>query len=218
MELPYRVSEWDSYAESHLSVLPSLQLTVYKTVAQYMTGNVADFGCGTARITPFLADKADVRSYTGVDYAADMVAKARWLISQLSNKHFNVLHDKIEAVTSVGFDSALSINSYYTWSDPVRILQHIHALLKPGASFILVTPNKHLNMQQLAQEADKELLGHPHYAAFREKNLAFAGNEKALFVDMDTLVQQLHQAHFKLMSCHQQFYLGGLNFVHVQKA
>lgn len=218
MQVPYQIAEWDSYAESHLSVLPSIQLEVYKSVAEHMHGRVADFGCGTARITPFLADKSDVKSYIGVDYAADMAQKAQWLIAQLSNKNFKVLHHKIEETPLQTFDSALSINSYYTWPDPLLVLKHIQQLLAPNAAFLLVTPNKQLNMQQLAQEADKELLGHPHYPAFRQKNLALAGNEKALFVDMDELVEQLKAAQFKLIACHQHFYLGGLNFVHVVKA
>lgn len=214
----YNISEWESYAVSHLSVLPSLQLDMYKTVARYMQGNVADFGCGTARITPFLADKADVTGYTGVDYSSEMVDKARWLMGQLACDNFQVLHARIESVEGDKFDSALSVNSYYTWSDPLAILSHINSLLQPSASFILATPNKTLDMQKLAKEADKELLGHPHYPAFRQKNLELAGNEKAAFVDMDTLIQQLSATGFRLVSCHQDFYLGGLNFIHALKA
>lgn len=213
----YNVSEWESYAASHLSVLPSLQLEMYKTVARYMHGNVADFGCGTARIAPFLADKAEVSHYTGVDYASEMVGKAHWLLEHLARDNFQVLHARIETVDAEPFDSALSVNSYYTWSDPLGILSHINRLLRPGASFILATPNKTLDMRKLAKEADKELLGHPHYPAFRQKNLELAGNEQAAFVEMDTLVQQLSHTGFSLVSCHQDFYLGGLNFIHVRK-
>ncbi len=218
MTVLYKMSAWDSYAASHLSVLPSSQLEVYKTVARYLHGNVADFGCGTARITPFLADKEDVTGYTGIDYSQDMVDKASWLVGQLNASHFTICHTKIEEVEGYVFDSALSINSYYSWSEPLVILSHINNLLRPGALFILVTPNKTLDMQKLAKEADKELLGHPHYPAFRQKNLALAGNEQAAFVDMDVLIQQLSATGFKLVSCHQDFYLGGLNFIHALKA
>ncbi|MEZ5452572.1 MAG: class I SAM-dependent methyltransferase [Thiothrix sp.] len=218
MTILYKISDWDSYAESHLSVLPSVQLEVYRTVARYMRGKVADFGCGTARITPFLVGREGVSGYVGVDYAQDMVAKADWLLEQLGAKDFSVLYAKIEEVSGYVFDSALSINSYYTWPDPLVVLSHISSLLKPGAPFILVTPNPTLDMRKLAQEADKELLGHPHYPAFRQKNLELAGNEKAVFVGMDTLVRQLQASGFRLVSCHQDFYLGGLNFIHAEKA
>lgn len=213
----YKISEWESYAASHLSVLPSLQLEMYKAVAHYLHGHVADFGCGTARIAPFLADKAEVTAYTGVDYASEMVGKARWVMQQLERDRFEVLHERIEGVEGYVFDSALSVNSYYTWGETLATLQHISSLLKPSAPFILVTPNKTLDMRKLAREADKELLGHPHYPAFRQKNLELAGNEQAAFVDMDTLVQQLHTSGFRLVSCHQDFYLGGLNFIHAEK-
>lgn len=213
----YKLSEWESYAASHLSVLPSLQLAVYKAVAEFMHGHVADFGCGTARIAPFLADKAGVSGYTGVDYSSEMVDKARWVTQQLERDSFHVLHERIEQVEGYTFDSALSVNSYYTWGEPLATLQHIGSLLQPTAPFVLVTPNQTLDMRKLAKEADKELLGHPHYPAFRQKNLELAGNEKAAFVDMDTLVQQLHASGFRLVSCHQDFYLGGLNFIHAEK-
>lgn len=214
----YKMSAWDSYAASHLSVLPSLQLAVYKAVAPYMHGHVADFGCGTARITPFLAGREDVSSYTGVDYSPDMVDKANWLVGQLNAAHFSIRHARIEEVKGEMFDAALSVNSYYTWGEPLEVLAHIQGLLHPGGPFVLVTPNKSLDMRKLAQEADKELLGHPHYPAFREKNLELAGNEKAAFVDMDTLVRQLSATGFRLVACHQDFYLGGLNFIHAEKA
>lgn len=217
MTAPYKMSEWESYAASHLSVLPSLQLAVYQAVAQHMRGQVADFGCGTARIAPFLADKAEVSGYTGVDYSSEMVGKARWVMQQLERDSFKVLHERIEQVDGYAFDAALSVNSYYTWSEPLATLAHISSLLQPAAPFILVTPNQTLDMRKLAKEADKELLGHPHYPAFRQKNLELAGNEKAAFVDMDTLVQQLHASGFRLVSCHQDFYLGGLNFIHAEK-
>lgn len=73
-----------AYTESHLSVLPSVQLDMYKFVATYQTGNVADFGCGTARITPFLMGMNDITHYMGVDYSEDMVKKSRGLIDQLA--------------------------------------------------------------------------------------------------------------------------------------
>lgn len=216
MTAPYLQSEWNDYAESHLSVLPSLQLNMYKSVAACLTGNVADFGCGTARITPFLADKENVSAYIGVDYSEDMVKKACWLIDQLSVDNYHIKYSKIENVECGGFDSALSINSYYTWDDSSQMLAHIHTLLKPNASFILVTPNRKMDMEKLAKEADKELIGHPHYPIFRKTNLQLAGNEQALFVEMNNLIQQVTSVGFQVVSCHQEFYLGGLNFLHLK--
>ena len=216
MTAPYLQSEWNDYAESHLSVLPSLQLNVYKKVASYLTGNIADFGCGTARITPFLTEMEEVTHYTGVDYSSDMVKKARWLIEQLSVDNYQIQQAKIEELQKDNFDSALSINSYYTWDQPLKILSHIHSLLKPSASFLLVTPNPKMDMEKLAKEADKELLGHPHYPIFRKKNLELAGNEEALFVEMSELIQQVTSVGFRVVSCHQDFYLGGLNFLHLK--
>ena len=216
MTAPYLQSEWNDYADTHLSVLPSLQLTMYKAVSKHLTGRVADFGCGTARITPFLTENEHVSGYLGVDYSENMVKNARWLIDQLNVDNYQIKHSKIEDINDNSFDSALSINSYYTWDDPSKILAHIRASLKPAASFILVTPNKKMDMEKLAKEADKELIGHPHYPIFRQKNLQLAGNEKALFVEMGDLIKQVSSVGFQVVSCHQDFYLGGLNFLHLE--
>lgn len=217
MTAPYLESEWNDYAESHLSVLSSFQLSVYKEVANYLTGSVADFGCGTARITTFLTDIKAVTHYTGIDNSPNMIKKARWLIDQLSVDTYQIKQTKIEKLQEGNFDSALSINSYYTWDDPVKILAHLYSLLKSDALFILVTPNPKIDMEKLAKEADKELLGHPHYPIFRKKNLELVSNKKAFFIEMNELIQQVNIVGFQVISCHQNFYFGGLNCLHLKK-
>ncbi|MEZ5480476.1 MAG: class I SAM-dependent methyltransferase [Thiolinea sp.] len=213
----YQETVWNNYAETHLSVLPSVQLEVYRSVARHLEGKVADFGCGTARIAPFLNDKPEVTAYTGIDYSADMVDKARWLLAQLPQPHWKILHGRIEEVQGELFTCGVSINSYYSWDDPVGTLQQIYRLLVPSSPFILVTPNPSLDMEKLAREADKELLGHPHYPMFKAHNLSLAGNERALFIPMSRLVQQVVEVGFKVTACHQEFYQGGLNFLRLER-
>lgn len=213
----YQEKTWNTYAETHASVLPSVQLEVYRTVAQMLEGNVVDFGCGTARIAPFLAGNEAVTGYTGVDYSKDMVEKARWILSQLPQENWKILHNKIEAVHNEQFTGGVSINSYYSWDDPLKTLSAIYKLLAPSSVFILITPNPSLDMEKLAREADKELLAHPHYAMFKTQNIQLAGNTKALFIPMSQLVKQVIDAGFKVTACHQAFYMGGLNFLRLEK-
>lgn len=216
MNQTYQQNEWDEYAQAHLAVMTSFQLEVYKDVSCKMKGNVADFGCGTAKIAPFLTDKAFVKSYTGIDYAPEMVSQAQRLLNQLQTSHYQIKQNKIENIVDTSFDSGLSINSYYSWDEPEQILAHINKLLKPSAPFILVTPNKTLDMEKLLKETDKELCSHPGYAKFRATNMELAGNENALFLDMDELIGQARNAGFKVISCHQDYFMGGLNFLHLK--
>lgn len=217
MNQAYQQNEWDEYAQAHLAVMTSFQLQVYKDVSRKMKGNVADFGCGTAKIAPFLSNKTFVKSYTGIDYSPEMVSQAQRLLSKLKGMRYQIKQDKIENITDTCFDSGLSINSYYSWDEPAPILTHIHKLLKPDAPFIMVTPNKNLDMKKLLKETDKELEFHPGYAKFKAANMKLAGNERALFIEMDKLVDQLRKAGFKLVSCHQDYFMGGLNYIHLKK-
>ncbi|MGB0849230.1 MAG: class I SAM-dependent methyltransferase [Thiolinea sp.] len=217
MTIAYQETIWNNYAETHASVLPSVQLEVYRTVAQMLAGNVADFGCGTARIAPFLAGNPAVNRYVGIDYSQEMVEKARWILTQLSQENWKVIHHKIEDVQREQFTCGVSINSYYSWDDPVKTLSAIYRLLAPSSTFILVTPNPSLDMEKLAVEADKELLAHPHYPMFKAQNLNLAGNTQAMFIPMSQLVKQVIEVGFKVTACHQEFYLGGLNFLRLEK-
>jgi SAM-dependent methyltransferase len=217
MKQIYQEQVWNNYAETHLSVLPSLQTTVYRYIADLAEGHIVDFGCGTARFAAFLNGNENVKSYTGIDYSLDMVEKARWLLEQLPYTDWKILHDCIENISKEQFTCGVSINSYYSWDDPVTTLSAIHQLLEDSSTFLLVTPNPSLSMKKLEKEADKELIGHPHYPAFKAHNFALAGNEKALFIPMDKLVRQVLDVGFKIVACHQEFYLGGLNFLKLEK-
>lgn len=217
MEQIYQEQVWNRYAETHLSVLPSLQTAVYRYVASIAEGNIIDFGCGTARFAAFLNGNKKVESYIGVDYSLDMVERARWLVGQFEQPHWNIVHDRIENITKTQFTFGVSINSYYSWDDPLATLSTIYQLLENSSTFILITPNPSLSMKKLEKEADKELIGHPHYSAFKEHNFSLAGNEKALFVPMHELVKQVIEVGFKVEACHQEFYLGGLNFLRLEK-
>lgn len=115
------------------------------------------------------------------------------------------------------FDSAVSLNSYYTWPEPEKVLSHIYSLLKPGGIFALATPNTRLDMFAMEKQVRKELLTHPDYDTFRQINLELSSNDNAQFIAMNDLVRQVLHIGFVLTSCHQSFYLGGLNFVVLQK-
>lgn len=213
----YQKKSWDDYANTHLTVLASSQLEIYRDVSALAYGDVIDLGCGSSRTTPFLADNKNLISYTGVDSSLDMINAAVWLTEKLANDKFNLVHSKIEDLPIKTFDFGFSIHSYYSWPNPLKTLDHISKLIASKGEFVLVTPNKKLDMLALAKEADKELLAHPNYSLFRSQNLAFAGNEKALFVDMNTLVSQVCSAGFEILSCHQNYYMGGVNFLHAVK-
>lgn len=215
--IPYNVTEWNNYARLFSSVTPSMQLEVYKEACNYLHGNVVDCGCGSAKIAPFLMDKENIYSYTGLDYSTEMVEVASWLISQLNKTNFKIHQCKIEDYQDEIFDSAVSIQSYYSWPDPKKVLKNIFNLLKANGTFILATPNFKLPLETLARDAWKELLTHPDFEAYKAYNIKLAMNPDAQFISLDDLVTQVSQIGFKLEAAHQQHFRGGLNFLVLSK-
>lgn len=215
-EVAYTVAEWEHYARLHASVTTSVQLALYRDACHYLSGSVADCGCGSAKIAPLLADNSQVTAYTGIDYAQEMVAVAQQVVQTLHRPSFKVLHHKIEEVEG-RFDSAVSIHSYYSWPDPLLTLKHIAAMLAEGGKFVLATPNQYLCMAKLLREAEKELVAHPDFDAFRRYNLQLASKPLANFISMDGLVKHAQAAGFGLVECHQRHFGGGVNFLVLQK-
>lgn len=211
--LIYQPEEWQEYARSFASVQTSFQRELQLTSAALLSGDIVDLGCGSAKLAPFLTDRPEVKSYLGIDYSEQMLNIADWLMAQLECSTFSTHHGKIEDYHGKIFDSAVSLNSYYSWPQPQKVLAHIYTLLKPGGTFVLATPNTRLDMQAMEKEAKKELLTHPDWQTFRKMNAALSNNQGARFIDMADLVRQVLTVGFSMVSCHQSFYLGGLNFL-----
>jgi SAM-dependent methyltransferase len=212
----YPVSEWGAYARLFASVTTSVQLAVYREACTYLLGDVVDCGCGAAKIAPLLADNEGVLSYTGIDYAQEMVAVARWVVGTLQHPDFSIHPGKIEE-TGGCFTSAVSIQSYYSWPEPLVTLRHIFGMLADDAVFVLATPNRNLCPEKLLKEAEKELLAHPDFQAYKAYNLKLATNPQANFISMDALVRQVQQVGFQVLECHQRHFSGGLNFLVLHK-
>lgn len=210
-------SRWDQYAEAFAIITTHFQSEVYRDIANELHGKVVDFGSGSAKIAPYLCEKHHIKSYTGVDAASVMVTLGNELINRLDISEAKLVHSTIEAFSEVGFDSAVSINSYYSWSEPMTVISCIYASLNFGANFFLVTPNPSLDMPRLLNCAKKEHIMNPAYKDFIDSNINFDKSLCDRFVSMDIIVEQCRKAGFSVVNCHQQYYLGGLNYLKLQK-
>ncbi len=213
----YQHDTWDQYAKYFLGVTTSFQINLYKEAAKHLCGTVIDLGCGTAKLAPIVLDNECVGSYTGIDASGKMVALAGQMTELVGKEKFNVIHGDIESIESKQYSSGVSINSYYAWPQPIETLKHIYKLLKSDATFVLASPNKALDMHKLLRESEKELIGHPYFNIFKEMNLSLANNDQAKFTSMDTLIQQVQSVGFRVQSCNQEFFSGGMNFLVMTK-
>lgn len=217
MNTAYSISDWNNYARLFASITTTNQLAVYKEACHYLSGDVIDCGCGSAKLAPMLLDRDDIKSYLGIDYSQEMVQVAQYIIDQLNDLRFSIHNSKIENYNGKQFDSAVSIQSYYSWPDPIVTLKKIYNLLKPHGRFVLATVNSKLPFDALAKDAWLELLMHPDFEAYKAYNLKLATNTDANFISLDALVKQLAEVGFQLELAHQQHFRGGLNFLVLQK-
>lgn len=218
MNKEHKIVDWDAYSMSFQSVMPSDMLKLNKEAAQWLNGNVADFGCGGGKLIPFALEQSRVASYTGIDASVKMVKCARWMANQFQHKHCVIIQDRIESVSLQPVDSAVSINSYYTWPNPELVLSHIYEQLKESAFFILATINPLIDMPALLEAAEKELVAHPHWNDFKQHNLDIYNSESINLVEMDYLVGQVRNIGFQLKEVHANLYGGGLNFLVLKKS
>ena len=207
----YRIHDWNRYAGLHASVTTTKQLEMYYDAATYLTGNVVDFGCGTAKIAPLL-DAKSVETYTGVDLSKDMVDVASATVKSLCSFPTEIRHCEIDAITGQ-FDSAVSIQSYYAWSEPIETLKRIKSVLAVEGRFVLANANENLRLDKLLEQAERELAWHPDFAEFKAYNLELKSNNDAYFPSMDQLIRDVQLAGFRVLECHQRHFEGGLNFL-----
>lgn len=210
--------DWNAYALPFHSVMPSEMVVLNRSVAEQLFGSVVDFGCGAGKAIPFALTMDRVDDYLGVDMSPEMVKCARRVASHYPNKPCKIVLSKIEQYClSTKADSALSINSYYTWPEPVRILRHIASQMKVDGRFVLATINPSLDMNALLEEAEKEQLANPYWQEFKRYNQAIYRCNNFNLVTLDDLVGQVREAGFVVRDAHTKLYAGGLNYLVLTK-
>lgn len=214
----YNKSIWHDYAKSFSTITTSYQSQVLKESANYLSGNVIDCGAGCAKIAPFLVHRDCIEGYTGVDACKQMCALGNQVIHQLNREDFAMVESYIESFKlDKTYDSAVSINSFYTWSDPLLVLNRIYSLLKVEGIFVLASINDNIDMLKLAQNVTPDLIAHPDFATFKRINLDIQKNQQAHLLSLDGLIKLVHKSGFKVIKCHDDFYEKGLNFMVLSK-
>lgn len=215
----YEEQAWNNYAMPFLAVMTSHMLEMNKAVAELGYGHVCDFGCGVAKVAPFLLKKDNVYSYTGIDASDEMIRLAHWHLDNFPEKPSTIIQEDLQKlmqnamINTQKFDFGISINSYYTWENPHDILKNISMVLKPGAPFILITPNKNINMELIIDDAKRELVANPYFEDFKKINFSLSSQKNTTMVEMDDLIGEVRDVGFKVITANQDHYHQGLNFL-----
>ena len=215
----HKIIDWCQYADSFQSVMPEEMIKLNKEAASLMKGRVTDFGCGSGKLLPYVLDEGNVDEYVGVDMSAEMVKGARWMSTQFPQKKSVFVQSSIESYNAQSLaHSAVSINSYYSWPNPVVILEHIFRQLKNNAIFVLATINDRVDMEALLEAAKKDQISNPHWDDFVKHNMDIMKSRDSNLVDLDCLIKQVQGVGFKVTEAHTKFYLGGLNYLILRKS
>jgi ubiquinone/menaquinone biosynthesis C-methylase UbiE len=102
---------------------------------------ILDVGCGGGRTIRKHADAASDGMVYGVDYAAGSVAASRAENRQAFEKgHVEIQHASVSQLPfpDAKFDLVSAVETIYYWPDPVKDLQEILRVLKPGGRAIVI--------------------------------------------------------------------------------
>jgi hypothetical protein len=122
------VSEW----------LPALDGVVEKLKRG---ARVADVGCGHGASTILMAEAFPNSSFTGFDYHAPSIARAREAAEQagVSNRcHFDVADSR--RFPGAGYDLVAFFDCLHDMGDPVGAARHVLESLDPGGTWLIVEP------------------------------------------------------------------------------
>lgn len=214
----YEKNVWDDYAYSFMTVTTSFQSELLTQASKYLYGNVIDCGAGCAKIAPYLKHHQKIISYTGVDACLTMCQLGEKVLKKVNKPSFKMMHTYIEHLdTNILYDSAVSINSLYTWQNPTKVLAHIYNLLKSGGVLVLANVNINLDINQLVKQVEADLLMHPDADIFHTFNLRIADNQQAHRYSLNDLIAIVQQAGFMVKQCHDSFFNGGVSFLLLTK-
>ena len=99
---------------------------------------VADIGCGTGHAVNLLARAFPASSFTGYDFAADAIERARDEAARwgLPNASFAVL-DVATLPTDPPFGAVFAFDAIHDQADPAGVLRRVHDAIEPGGVFAM---------------------------------------------------------------------------------
>jgi len=101
-------------------------------------GEAVDLGCGAGQLVMEMARKAQGLQMTGIDLSEKMLADARQSAQRVGLD--NRVDFRLGNVEKIPFpdqsvDLVISTASLHHWSDPVKVLNEIDRILKPGGAY-----------------------------------------------------------------------------------
>lgn len=136
---------WDKSADNYDKTeerFEHIHQTSRESAKEHLEVNdvVLDYGCGTGTTACELA--SHVKEIRAIDISPRMIelSQAKAASLGVENVQFGVGDIFDDAYEASSFDVILAFNMLHTVPDPQRVVERVRELLKPGATFISVTP------------------------------------------------------------------------------
>jgi ubiquinone/menaquinone biosynthesis C-methylase UbiE len=131
-------SRYDRYEERDASIYSMILDGIRKHLKK--SDHVLDFACGTGLVANEIA--GNVHDIVGIDISSKMleIAKSKQEARKIGNVKY-IQSDIFSKDLSAGeFDAVIGSYIIHLLGDPESVIKRINSLLKPGGSFISVTP------------------------------------------------------------------------------
>lgn len=105
-------------------------------------GVLLDVGCGTGQLAELLLDRDAAREYVGLDPAPAMLDRARTRLARFGDR-VRLLESFAERIElpDDSVDAAFGVDLLHHLTEPVRALEEIRRLLRPGGRVVFLESN-----------------------------------------------------------------------------
>jgi ubiquinone/menaquinone biosynthesis C-methylase UbiE len=113
---------------------------ITQAVALQSQGEAVDLGCGAGQLVQDLARQAPELHVTGVDLSEELLAYARQSAAQAGLEGrvaYRVGNAEQIPFPDQSLDLVISTFSLHHWASPVRVLDEIERVLKPGGAYLV---------------------------------------------------------------------------------
>jgi 2-polyprenyl-3-methyl-5-hydroxy-6-metoxy-1,4-benzoquinol methylase len=145
---------WDRAAKSfdkNEKRFEQTRIKVLNRTKEYLRDSdvILDYGCGPASMTCEIAGV--VKKIYGIDISFKMIEAAKRKADKLKIENADFAQSTIfdEKLVNESFDAILVFNILHFFEDPLKVVNRINELLKPGGLIISVTPCLGENMALL---------------------------------------------------------------------
>jgi ubiquinone/menaquinone biosynthesis C-methylase UbiE len=171
-------------------------------------GKLLDIGTGPGWLLFEINKRIPQVDLYGIDISASMLDVARRNLKDIQNKDLRAGNITQTDYPDNYFDCIVSTGSFYNWDDPVRGLDEVFRILKPGSTASIFETHKDYNKQLLISGLKTNLKG---YNFFR-KTLSkfFLRKQLSMTYSISEYDQILRQTKFNNSFTIQQLELGNL--------